>query len=187
MDDAVLVRGFERVGNLPGDAAAPRRAGSRRLRDAIGERRPLDQLHHERAFTPPDRLRRRRSPRCSGDSARRASGLRARIARAARASSAKASGRTLIATSRCSLRRAPDRPRPCRRRRWRRRLRTGRGERRAAASRQSVLRIVCGNPRMVTKLAGVRDPASRAQACLQRCLVPWSCVSLLTATSFSIS
>ena len=49
MDDAVLVRGFERLGDLPrhrqrlvdGEGAA---------RDSIGERRAFDQLHHQRVL-----------------------------------------------------------------------------------------------------------------------------------------
>ena len=52
MDDPLLVRGFERLGNLLGD-----REGlvdrDRPARNPIGERRALDKLHHEgRACTP---------------------------------------------------------------------------------------------------------------------------------------
>ena len=48
MDDAVLVRGLERLGDLPRDRQrfVERK---RALRDAVGQRRPLDELHHERA------------------------------------------------------------------------------------------------------------------------------------------
>ncbi len=48
MDDAVLVCGFERLGDLPSD-----REGfinwNRSFCNAIGERRSLDQLHHQGA------------------------------------------------------------------------------------------------------------------------------------------
>ena len=65
--------------------------------------------------------------RCSDDSATRALRLRARTARADRGRPRTTAGRTLIATSRFSLRVASrDRPRPCRRRRSARRFRTGR-------------------------------------------------------------
>ena len=59
MNDAVLVRGFERLGDLPRDRQrfVDR---DRPLRDAIGERRPVDQLQHERAGDRP-LLRGRRS------------------------------------------------------------------------------------------------------------------------------
>ena len=48
MDDALLVCGFERFGDLPrnGERLVER---ERTLGDALGERRPLDQLHDERA------------------------------------------------------------------------------------------------------------------------------------------
>ncbi len=49
MDDAVLVRGLEGFGDLPGDRQRlVQRNGS--LRDAIRERRSLDELEDERAF-----------------------------------------------------------------------------------------------------------------------------------------
>jgi hypothetical protein len=55
MDDVLLVRRFERVGDLSCDrqgfywyAAGPRPRGLRRLRNAVGEGRALDELHHER-------------------------------------------------------------------------------------------------------------------------------------------
>ncbi len=46
MDDPLLVRCFESLGDLlrNGDGFID---GDRPLRDAVGERRPLDQLHHE--------------------------------------------------------------------------------------------------------------------------------------------
>ena len=47
MHDAGLVRRFERLGNLPRDGEGFVK-GNRALRDAIRERRPLHQLHHER-------------------------------------------------------------------------------------------------------------------------------------------
>ena len=52
VDDALLVRGFERLGNL----LRNRQRfidGNRPLRDAVRERRPLDQLHHERTRCRP--------------------------------------------------------------------------------------------------------------------------------------
>ena len=47
MDDALLVRGFERLGDLPRDR---QRVGERHraLRDALREGLALDQFHHER-------------------------------------------------------------------------------------------------------------------------------------------
>ena len=48
MNDAVLVRGFERLGDLLRDRQRLVER-NRPLRDAVGERRSLDQLHHERA------------------------------------------------------------------------------------------------------------------------------------------
>ena len=47
MDDALLVRRFERVGDLPRDRQRFVER-NRALRDAIGERRPFDQLEDER-------------------------------------------------------------------------------------------------------------------------------------------
>ena len=47
MNDALLVRRFQRLGNLSGDRQRlvdRNRAG----RDAIGERRAFDQFHHQR-------------------------------------------------------------------------------------------------------------------------------------------
>jgi hypothetical protein len=46
MDDALLVRGLERVGDLVGDRQRLVER-HRTVVDAVGERRPLDQLHHE--------------------------------------------------------------------------------------------------------------------------------------------
>ena len=47
MDDALRVRGFERIGYLPGDGQCVLER-NRATRDAIGERRPFDHLEHER-------------------------------------------------------------------------------------------------------------------------------------------
>ena len=47
VDDALLVRGFERFGDLLGDRQRFVKR-NRPLRDAIGERRSFDELHHER-------------------------------------------------------------------------------------------------------------------------------------------
>ena len=46
MDDPLLVRSFERLGDLPGDEEGLVDR-NRTSRDPIGERRALDQLHHE--------------------------------------------------------------------------------------------------------------------------------------------
>ena len=48
MDDALLVRRLKRIGDLARDRRAPRRPRSA-LRDAVGQRRALDELHHEGA------------------------------------------------------------------------------------------------------------------------------------------
>ena len=98
VDDPLLVCGFERVGDLfrDGEGFVDRQ---RPARDAVGQRRPFDQLHHERRRV---RLisRARKSRRCSDDSARRALRLRAGTARGDLASAATASGSTLMATAR---------------------------------------------------------------------------------------
>ena len=47
MDDAVLVRGFERFGNLRGGAQRLGE-GQRALLEPVGEVDPLHQLHHQR-------------------------------------------------------------------------------------------------------------------------------------------
>ena len=58
MDDALLVRGFEGFGDLLRDRKRLIDR-NRPLRDAVGQRRPLDQLHHQRARRrPPSRIRR---------------------------------------------------------------------------------------------------------------------------------
>ena len=49
MDDALLVRRFERLGDLPRDRQRLVER-NRALRDAIGERRPLDQFQDERVL-----------------------------------------------------------------------------------------------------------------------------------------
>ena len=46
MDDALLVRRFECVRNLPRDRQRVRRR-DRSLRDPVGEGRPVDQLHDQ--------------------------------------------------------------------------------------------------------------------------------------------
>ena len=66
MDDALLVRGFERVGDLARDR---QRVGERRVGPRAMLRRQilaLDQLHHERRELA-GLLRARRSRRCSDD------------------------------------------------------------------------------------------------------------------------
>ena len=47
MDDALLVRRFERVGDLPGDLQGFGESDWS-PRDAIGQRRPLDEFHREK-------------------------------------------------------------------------------------------------------------------------------------------
>ena len=47
MHDPLLMRGFERLGDLPRDGQRFIDR-NRALRDSVGERRPLDQLHHQR-------------------------------------------------------------------------------------------------------------------------------------------
>ena len=49
MDDALLVRGVERVGDLARDARAPRRAAPARSPMPLGQRVAFDQLEDERA------------------------------------------------------------------------------------------------------------------------------------------
>ena len=51
MNDALLVRGFERLGDLPRDRERLVER-ERPARDAVGERLALDQLHHERVRPP---------------------------------------------------------------------------------------------------------------------------------------
>ena len=46
MDDPLLVRGFERLGDLPGDRKSLFER-KRAARDALRQRRPLDQLEYE--------------------------------------------------------------------------------------------------------------------------------------------
>ena len=83
MHDAALVRGLERVGDLPRDRAALRRAGIGPCGDPLARASSPSTS----SITMP-RARRRcarahRCARCSGDSATRASALRARSARRA--------------------------------------------------------------------------------------------------------
>jgi hypothetical protein len=99
MDDAVLVRGVERRGELAGDRHRLVE-GQRAARDALGERRPLDQFEDERALA----ARRLFDPVDLRDvgGASEASTCASRSKRASRsASAAKRSGRILSATSRC--------------------------------------------------------------------------------------
>ena len=51
MDDALLVRRFERLGDLLRDGQRLI-DGNRPLRDAVGQRRSLDQLHDQSAVMP---------------------------------------------------------------------------------------------------------------------------------------
>ena len=115
VDDPLLVRRFERLRRSASRSAAPRRVGVAPLCDAVRERRPstssitsaVDALASLEAVD---------ARRCSDGSATRACALRARSGARRSRSRAKASGRTLIATSRSSLRvGARDRPRPSRR------------------------------------------------------------------------
>ena len=48
MDHALLVRRFERLGDLARDRQTPRQPGAPR-RDTVGERAAFDELQHERA------------------------------------------------------------------------------------------------------------------------------------------
>ena len=48
MDDALLVRGFERLGDLRAMSSASSNGRSRRSQQTVGERLALDQLHDER-------------------------------------------------------------------------------------------------------------------------------------------
>ena len=84
MDDALLVRGLERVRDLPRDGDS---AGVRRGRAAPRASRSASVSPSTSSSTSarmPPLLRRRRSRRCADDSARRACGPRARSARAVR-------------------------------------------------------------------------------------------------------
>ena len=67
MDDALLVRRFERLGDLPRDRQAPRRSASA-ARDPLREILALDQLHDE-ARMAPALLESVDRARCSDDSA----------------------------------------------------------------------------------------------------------------------
>ena len=66
MDDALLVRRFERLGDLLARSATPRRAGSRPRAIRCDEILALDQFHHERADAV-RLLRGRGCARCSDD------------------------------------------------------------------------------------------------------------------------
>ena len=93
VDDALLVRGLERPAicramaeRVVHAAAAPR--------EPLGERRSLDELHHE-AREPSRSPRGRRWRRCWGGSARRGAAPRARSGRGARGPAASAVGQGL--------------------------------------------------------------------------------------------
>jgi hypothetical protein len=64
LDDALRVRGFERLGNLPRDGQCVLERNRTTL-DAIGERRSFDYLEHERRSND-QMIRTRRWPRCWG-------------------------------------------------------------------------------------------------------------------------
>jgi hypothetical protein len=94
VDDALLVR-FERVGDLAGDAQRFVRSVWA-LRDAIGQRRALDQLHHQR-FDAATLFDAREGRRCWV--IERAPGLGLTLeARQRSGSAATADGRTFSAT-----------------------------------------------------------------------------------------
>ena len=101
MDDALLVRGFERVRDLARDRE--RLVNRQRARrQTLGERRAFHELEHEAAdaVRPPPI---HRSRRCADGSASPAPAPRVRSARAAPGSERKALATTLMATSRPSL------------------------------------------------------------------------------------
>ena len=47
MNDALLVCGFKRLGNLSANRQRVMKR-DRSFRDSVGKRRPLDELHHQR-------------------------------------------------------------------------------------------------------------------------------------------
>ena len=112
VDDAGIVSGGQSTGNLNADSPArPAAASGRCEGDRAGSR-----LAATRSRCRASRRtgRRERSKRCSDDSARRRPGLPARSGADARDRATRYSGRTLMATSRFSVCRGRDRPRPCR-------------------------------------------------------------------------
>ena len=126
MDDALLVRRFERLGDLLRDRHRLVER-NRAARDPLRQILALDQFHDERAARLPAFFESVDVRDVADGSAMRGLALRAEIGRGDRDRAAKASGRTLIATSRFSfVSRArytspmPPAPR-------RRRSRTGRG------------------------------------------------------------
>ena len=101
MDDALLVRRFQRLRDLPGDGQRFVER-DRATRDALRQVLALDQLHHERGdaaafFEAVDRRR------CADDSATRGLRLRAESARAVVVALRTTAGRILIATWRFSF------------------------------------------------------------------------------------
>ena len=115
MDDPLLVRRFERLRDLLRDRQRLVE-WNRAARDALGERRPLDQFHHERRAH-----RLLFSEAVDGRDVgmiQRGEDLRFALEpREALGVSRKRSGSTLMATSRFSVVSARARPRPCRPRR----------------------------------------------------------------------
>ena len=103
MDDALLVRGFERVGDLPRDRQRLVDR-DRAARDALRPESSPSTSSITSARDGRSLLRGRRSRRCSDGSARRGLRLRAGSARAAPRRRPPTAGSTLIATSRFSLR-----------------------------------------------------------------------------------
>ena len=125
MDDALVVRRLERVGDLPRDRHRLVER-NRPLSDAVRERRPLDQLQHQRL----DTLAGFFEAVNRGDVRMVERGEHLRLAPEPREPlriGGEGSGRIFSATSRFSVGRARDTPLPCRRRPGRRGSRTGQG------------------------------------------------------------
>ena len=116
MDDALLVRGFERLGDLLRDRQRFVDRESRRARSAATDPRPRPAPSRARARRPP--LRGRRCARCSDDSATARTcasrSNRARRSAIARERVRQDLDRDVAIRASC---RARDRPRPCRLRR----------------------------------------------------------------------
>ena len=103
MDDPLLVRRFERLGDLLRDRQRLVER-DRAARDPLRRDRRPRPVPSRARVTPPLSFEAVDAARCSDDSARRGSALRAGTARADRGRPRTASGRTLIATSRFELR-----------------------------------------------------------------------------------